>query len=373
MARQTTLLDEVANDLAVWIDDMANQIAVAMTPQGVAPFSAQLTEKEKLEYYRTQLFNRDGSPNTQGRSAQLQRLGPEGFAQVYKAVVTAHPELRPSTAIAAPAPPLTPPPAGGGLPVRAYQEGGVVTEPTIAILGEAGPEAVVPLSSDVLAVRDVRAQILRDAGWREDAIQQALNVPINVQPTTSEGGELGVYQQTSVGPVVLPGSSSIDIYSPAIENAAGAFTTTGDVVTPANIYEHEAHHAVDLLDPVTRNRLLNHGQDAATVLADINAVRQYAAVRGDTRLFDTANQALYAYQNDPAHVNHWLVHMAALQDAPDWYRNRYFNYLLATPEWSGAEPSSAPISGTMQRGAQWPEIAALEEQVANRYLQGRSR
>jgi hypothetical protein len=90
-------------------------------------------------------------------------------------------------------------------------------------------------------------------------------------------------------------------------------------------------------------------------------------------LFDTANQALYAYQNDPTHVNHWLVHMAALQDAPDWYRNRYFNYLLATPEWSGAEPSSAPISGTMQRGAQWPEIAALEEQVANRYLQGRSR
>jgi len=98
---RTTLLDEVANDLAAWIDQTADAIAVAFTPQGIAPFSAQLSEKDKLEYYRSQLFNPDGSPNTQGRSQQLQRLGPEGFAQVYKAVVGAHPDLRPARGEAA--------------------------------------------------------------------------------------------------------------------------------------------------------------------------------------------------------------------------------------------------------------------------------
>jgi len=93
---RTTLLDEVADDLSEWIDATAEAIATAFTPQGIAPFSAHLSEREKLEYYRSQLFNPDGSPNTTGRTAQLQRLGPEGFAQVYKAVVSAHPELRPA-------------------------------------------------------------------------------------------------------------------------------------------------------------------------------------------------------------------------------------------------------------------------------------
>lgn len=36
--------------------------------------------------------------------------------------------------------------AFGGLPTGAYQEGGIVTRPTIALLGEAGPEAVIPLT-----------------------------------------------------------------------------------------------------------------------------------------------------------------------------------------------------------------------------------
>src|SRR5262245_45120989 len=94
MAARTTLLDEVANDMAVWIDQTATAIAVAFTPQGISPFSAQLSEKEKLEYYRTQLFNPDGTPNTTGRNAQIRRLGPEGFASVYKAVTSAHPDLR---------------------------------------------------------------------------------------------------------------------------------------------------------------------------------------------------------------------------------------------------------------------------------------
>jgi hypothetical protein len=105
-----TMLDDVANDLALWIDDTANQIALALSPQGVSPFAAQITEQQKLEYYKNQLFNPDGTPNLQGRAQQIQRLGPEGFAQVYKGVIKAYPSLR------IPSPPGEPGPAATAVP-----------------------------------------------------------------------------------------------------------------------------------------------------------------------------------------------------------------------------------------------------------------
>jgi hypothetical protein len=110
MPNRQTLLDEVANDLALWIEQTADEIARAFTPQGVSPFAAQLTEQQKLEYYRAQLFNPDGSPNEPGRSAQIQRLGAEGFARLYKQVVSVYPELRPPQTMLPLAPP-TPQPA----------------------------------------------------------------------------------------------------------------------------------------------------------------------------------------------------------------------------------------------------------------------
>jgi hypothetical protein len=117
-----TSLDEVAIDLASWIDNTAEEIALAMAPRGQQPFAAQMSDKQKLDYYTSRLFNPDGSPNMQGRTQELQRLGPEGFANVYKAVVAAHPNLRPpqqpQSVAALPAgapspaaPPAAPPPA----------------------------------------------------------------------------------------------------------------------------------------------------------------------------------------------------------------------------------------------------------------------
>lgn len=113
---EQTLLDSVATDLALWLDRESTRIAAAMAPQGVAPFSAQLSDEQKLEYYKAQLFNADGSPNVQGRQQEMTRLGPEGFTQVYKAVLKAYPNLRiptpPGMAGGAPATQaLTPPPA----------------------------------------------------------------------------------------------------------------------------------------------------------------------------------------------------------------------------------------------------------------------
>ena len=94
MARGQNMLDDVANDLAIWIDQTATEVALAFAPAR-SPFSAKITEDQKLEFYKNRIFNPDGSPNIQGRQQEMARLGPEGFGQVYKAVVAKYPELKP--------------------------------------------------------------------------------------------------------------------------------------------------------------------------------------------------------------------------------------------------------------------------------------
>lgn len=121
------MLDDVAGDLALWIDDVATKVALAFAPAR-SPFSARVTEDQKLEFYKARLFNADGSPNLQGRAEEAQRLGPEGLGHVYKAVVQRWPELKPPeaaplevpdewpTAAPAPTPAGSVPPGPGGLP-----------------------------------------------------------------------------------------------------------------------------------------------------------------------------------------------------------------------------------------------------------------
>lgn len=114
-----SMLDNIATDLANWIDQTSTQIAAAMAPQGVAPFAADLDETQKLEYYRSMLFNPDGTPNLQGRSAEINRLGPQGFASVYKAVIAAYPSLKlptPPGAPEVPASQMTPAPPPSPVP-----------------------------------------------------------------------------------------------------------------------------------------------------------------------------------------------------------------------------------------------------------------
>jgi len=93
MTQPPNMLDTVADDLSVWIDNTADEIARAFAP-GRAPFAAPITEAQKLEYYKDRLFNPDGTPNADGRQAEIQRLGTHGFAQVYKAVINAYPQLK---------------------------------------------------------------------------------------------------------------------------------------------------------------------------------------------------------------------------------------------------------------------------------------
>lgn len=95
MPGSANFLDDVSDDLANWIDSTANSVALAFAPAR-APFSANITEDQKLEFYRSRLFNPDGTPNQQGRQEELARLGPEGFGGVYQAVVKRWPEYRPA-------------------------------------------------------------------------------------------------------------------------------------------------------------------------------------------------------------------------------------------------------------------------------------
>jgi len=114
------LMDSIATDLAAWLDQTSTQIAAAMAPQGVAPFAAPLSETDKLEYYRNQLFNPDGTPNLQGRAAQMARMGPEQFTQVFRAVLKAYPFLKlptPPGMAGGAATQATPPTPPSGVPV----------------------------------------------------------------------------------------------------------------------------------------------------------------------------------------------------------------------------------------------------------------
>src|SRR5262245_61009316 len=109
------MMDEVADDPALWIDTTANEVALAFPPAR-APFSANITEEQKLQFYRSQLFNPDGSPNQVGRNTEMARLGSDGFAKVYKAVLARWPELKPPEPQEIAVPEEWPGPAPAGTP-----------------------------------------------------------------------------------------------------------------------------------------------------------------------------------------------------------------------------------------------------------------
>jgi hypothetical protein len=276
-------------------------------------------------------------------------------------------------ALPPPAPPLPsqiPQPGAAPGPTVAQpvpmQSGGIVTQPTVALIGEAGPEAVVPLGQQLTPLQstaqltdpDVRARTLRDAGWTEDAIQKVLSVPVSMGDTGQNPTLYGRYEgpfQTFGTTLPLPGNQGdITLNQQSIAADVGnpnvAVGPIGSVpVTPETVYTHEAHHAFDVLTPAIAAGLANHGQNAATVLNDLNTVRQYAAVQHNAQLYDATNAAMAATSNDPAHVNHYMLYAAGIQGAPEWYLAKYFPFLRGTPQWTGAEAQSAPLEVTSPR------------------------
>ena len=89
----SNMYDQVADELAQWIEDTSDAVAGDMGNGSHAPFAANVTEAQKLDYYRAKLFNPDGTPNVQERQNLLDRAGVQGYAKVLSALGKARPGL----------------------------------------------------------------------------------------------------------------------------------------------------------------------------------------------------------------------------------------------------------------------------------------
>lgn len=67
--------DKVTDDLVGWITNESDWYINAIKGSGEAPFAQPLSEQQKKEYYKTQIYKENGEPNEQGRQEVLQRIG----------------------------------------------------------------------------------------------------------------------------------------------------------------------------------------------------------------------------------------------------------------------------------------------------------
>ena len=76
---QKHMWDQVADEIVSWIEGESDWYAAELMGNSPAPFSKELSEKEKQEYYESQMYKPDGSPNDAGRQQVLQRIGIENY------------------------------------------------------------------------------------------------------------------------------------------------------------------------------------------------------------------------------------------------------------------------------------------------------
>lgn len=123
MAKSQHLLDQLSVDVAEWIEATSDDVANALTEGGVAPFAANVDNKEKLAYFSTQVYLPDGSINVEGRNKLMTQYGPDGYSGIMRTVLHSMGGLPPipqgAFDIGASAPPpaapaVPPPPAGIG-------------------------------------------------------------------------------------------------------------------------------------------------------------------------------------------------------------------------------------------------------------------
>lgn len=86
--------DDAAAVIVQWLTDEPLWYAEALRAGHATPFAASVSEDQKLDYYRRQVFaqNPDGSvnldqPNQAGRDMLIKRLGIKGYTQVMAAVL----------------------------------------------------------------------------------------------------------------------------------------------------------------------------------------------------------------------------------------------------------------------------------------------
>lgn len=74
-------LESVADDVAFWIETMAQDVSRAMMDGMYAPFSARLNQSESARYYGETLFTPQGNLDPQQWWAEYARIGPDGLAR----------------------------------------------------------------------------------------------------------------------------------------------------------------------------------------------------------------------------------------------------------------------------------------------------
>jgi hypothetical protein len=93
MPEQEHPFDGIAQDLQDWMTGEVNYYVEAMRGGYRSPFSADVSEKDKLDYYRRQMYvvKPDGAvqydqPNAAGRDKLLKSVGVQAYAEIYDAV-----------------------------------------------------------------------------------------------------------------------------------------------------------------------------------------------------------------------------------------------------------------------------------------------
>lgn len=93
--------DLAAMDLTHWLQTEPEYYVEALKGGYRTPFAADVSEADKLAYYRRQIFmqNPDGTPdyskpNEQGRDMLMRRVGIEGYTQIMAAAMPRQPGLQ---------------------------------------------------------------------------------------------------------------------------------------------------------------------------------------------------------------------------------------------------------------------------------------
>jgi hypothetical protein len=93
MPEQEHPFDGIAQDLQDWMTGEVDYYVEAMRGGYRSPFSADVSEKAKLDYYRRQMYavKPDGAvqydqPNSAGRDKLLKSVGVQAYAEIYDAV-----------------------------------------------------------------------------------------------------------------------------------------------------------------------------------------------------------------------------------------------------------------------------------------------
>lgn len=74
-------MEEVADELGLWVEATADAVSGAMMEGDHAPFSARVSQARLAEYYGTTLWDANGYPNAQLWHREYQRVGADGLRE----------------------------------------------------------------------------------------------------------------------------------------------------------------------------------------------------------------------------------------------------------------------------------------------------